>query len=226
MSLTRESTSEFLADRKGVGRPRDGDPDETRRDILGAAERAFAAAGFSGATTRQIAGAARVNVATLHYHFGGKKGLYRAVLAEVAQGDLPVLAEEGIPADRLRRLIGAVFDFTAKRASLPRLSLLNDLAGPAADDTEPPAEDRRVAFTGSALRSCRTDGGGGRTLAGQRPEEVARLIVRLIDVALVDPPGRDGTGAARDLGAVRETVVEAALRIAGVSGGPGPAPSR
>ena len=100
-------TIEYGSEKKRVGRPRDGNPEETRKEILRAAERAFAAGGFSGATTRQIAGEARVNVATLHYHFGGKKGLYRSVLAEVAQGELPPLSEAGSASDRVRRLIGA-----------------------------------------------------------------------------------------------------------------------
>jgi AcrR family transcriptional regulator len=208
---------EYVPEKKGVGRPRDGDPDETRREILRAAERAFAAGGFSGATTRQIAGEARVNVATLHYHFGGKKGLYRSVLAEVAHGDLPALAEEGSPTERLRRLIGALFDFTSKRVSLPRLSLLDDLAGPVGDASEPRAEDRRVGLMGSAVRSSRSDGGAVKPSPGLPPDEAARLIVRLIDVALVGPPGKDGPAAGRDLGAVRESVVEAALRIAGAA---------
>lgn len=210
-------TAEYVSEKKGVGRPRDGDPDETRREILRAAERAFAAAGFSGATTRQIAGEARVNVATLHYHFGGKKGLYRSVLAEVARGDLPVLTEEGSPTERLRRLIGALFDFTSRRISLPRLSLLNDLAGPVDDTSEPRVEDRRAGLMGSAVRSCRPDGGAAKPGAGLRPDEAARLIVHLIDSALFDPPGKDGPAAGRDLGSLRESVVEAALRIAGVA---------
>jgi hypothetical protein len=48
------------------------------------------------------------------------------------------------------------------------------------------------------------------------PDEAARLIVRMIDLALVDPPGKDAPAGGRDVGTVRESVVEAALRIAGV----------
>src|ERR1019366_6322895 len=53
--------------KRNVGRPRGGDPVETRRGILNAAEECFAASGFVGATTRRVAARARVNVATLHY---------------------------------------------------------------------------------------------------------------------------------------------------------------
>lgn len=48
--------------------------------ILEAAERVFAGAGFGGATMAAIAEAAGLPKANLHYYFGNKKELYRAVL--------------------------------------------------------------------------------------------------------------------------------------------------
>lgn len=49
------------------------------RLILGAA-RIFAERGYEGASTRAICQAAGANVAAIHYHFGDKAGLYRAVI--------------------------------------------------------------------------------------------------------------------------------------------------
>jgi len=49
--------------------------------ILAAAESVFAGAGFAGATMAAIAAAAGLPKANLHYYFGNKKELYRAVLA-------------------------------------------------------------------------------------------------------------------------------------------------
>jgi TetR/AcrR family transcriptional regulator len=49
--------------------------------ILVAAERIFAGAGFSGATMAAIAEASGLPKANLHYYFGSKQELYRAVLA-------------------------------------------------------------------------------------------------------------------------------------------------
>ena len=49
--------------------------------ILAAAERVFAGAGFGGATMAAIAEAAGLPKANLHYYFGSKQVLYRAVLA-------------------------------------------------------------------------------------------------------------------------------------------------
>jgi len=50
--------------------------------ILAAAERVFAGAGFAGATMAAIAEAAGLPKANLHYYFGSKQELYRAVLAQ------------------------------------------------------------------------------------------------------------------------------------------------
>ncbi len=53
--------------------------DGTRERILDAAERLFARDGHAGATLRAITRTARVNLAAVNYHFGGKDALYRAV---------------------------------------------------------------------------------------------------------------------------------------------------
>lgn len=51
--------------------------------ILGAAEKVFARAGFGGATMLAIAAASGLPKANLHYYFGSKSVLYRAVLARI-----------------------------------------------------------------------------------------------------------------------------------------------
>jgi AcrR family transcriptional regulator len=56
--------------------------DVTRRRILGAAERLFAAHGYDGTSIRAIVARAHVNQAAINYHFGGKDGLYREVLRD------------------------------------------------------------------------------------------------------------------------------------------------
>src|SRR5260221_248924 len=51
--------------------------------ILDAAERVFAENGFAGATMAQIAAAAGLPKANLHYYFGTKEALYRALLEDI-----------------------------------------------------------------------------------------------------------------------------------------------
>jgi AcrR family transcriptional regulator len=48
---------------------------------LAAAERLFLAHGYDGTSTRMITAAARVNLAAVNYHFGGKDGLFQSMLA-------------------------------------------------------------------------------------------------------------------------------------------------
>ena len=56
---------------------------ETRSHILDAAERRFAQSGYDGTSIRDITGDAGVNVAAIHYHFGGKEELLRGVTDRV-----------------------------------------------------------------------------------------------------------------------------------------------
>jgi TetR/AcrR family transcriptional regulator, regulator of cefoperazone and chloramphenicol sensitivity len=57
---------------------------ETRARILEVALKTFGNEGFKGATTRQIADDAGVNLPALKYYFGGKEGLYLACGHEIA----------------------------------------------------------------------------------------------------------------------------------------------
>jgi TetR/AcrR family transcriptional regulator len=52
-------------------------------DILHAAERVFARAGYAGATMAEIAAGAGIPKSNLHYYFGTKRDIYRAVLTHI-----------------------------------------------------------------------------------------------------------------------------------------------
>jgi AcrR family transcriptional regulator len=84
----------------------------TRTHILQTVPSIFASHGFAGASTRQLASAAGVNIATIAYHFGGKQGLYEAVLDAVYERILatpiPNLTS-GSPANRVRTLVATVY---------------------------------------------------------------------------------------------------------------------
>ena len=59
------------------------DPSKTRARILKVAIAEFAAKGYSGARTEQIARRAQSNIRMLYHYFGGKDALYVCVLEEV-----------------------------------------------------------------------------------------------------------------------------------------------
>ena len=58
------------------------DPRATREALLRAGAELFAAQGFDGVSVESLAQRAGVNKALVSYHFGGKRGLYAAVLRE------------------------------------------------------------------------------------------------------------------------------------------------
>ncbi len=57
-------------------------PDDARQRLLATALRLFAEQGYNQTSTRELADAARVNVASISYYFGDKAGLYRASFIE------------------------------------------------------------------------------------------------------------------------------------------------
>jgi len=61
---------------------------DTRIALLDAADVVFGLRGFSGATVKDLAEAAGVNISLINYHFNGKEGLYKACLERFAHGGL------------------------------------------------------------------------------------------------------------------------------------------
>ncbi len=59
--------------------------DETKAQIMRAAIHLFTARGYEGASVREIAAAAGVNMGLIRYHFGHKADLYRDTLAHVSE---------------------------------------------------------------------------------------------------------------------------------------------
>ena len=87
---------------------------ETRARLLHAAARLFAERGYARVTVRDICKKARANVAAVNYHFGGKDGLYRAVMRhamETMQATTEAAREAGrdLPAAERIRAYVSVF---------------------------------------------------------------------------------------------------------------------
>jgi AcrR family transcriptional regulator len=124
------TTRTATAPRRRPPRPRPSPtPDlDARRRILRGALEVFAARGFDGARTRDIAAAAGVNLGLLQYYFGGKEKLWRAAV-DHAFGELwralDVLAASApVDAAQLPDMIRVAVRFAAGQPALIRL--MND----------------------------------------------------------------------------------------------------
>ena len=86
--------------------------------ILAAAERVFARAGFGGATMAAIATAAGLPKPNLHYYFGSKEQLYRAVLGRILRDwtvPTDVFQSDADPRTALGHYIRAKMALSAQR---------------------------------------------------------------------------------------------------------------
>jgi AcrR family transcriptional regulator len=101
----------------------------TKERILVAAEKLFSEQGLDGVSVREIAAAAKLDVAMINYHFGSKLGLYRAVfhrridqLTEQRLGGLDeVLARYQGERPKLRDIVHALMAPNILLRSNPRL---------------------------------------------------------------------------------------------------------
>ena len=109
-------------------KPQRRDPAATRKKLLRAARREFAASGLAGARVDEIAARAGVNKQLVYHYFGDKSALYLAVLEwvyEEIRAQERKLNLEGLPPDQaIKRLIEASFDHLAAHPDF--IVLLND----------------------------------------------------------------------------------------------------
>jgi len=98
---------------RGPGRP---GGDESRARILEAAGQLFADRSFDGVSVRELAKRAGVNAAAINYHFGGKEGLYHAVIRKLIDDTEPMFAP------MIVRLRGGVAEANGDRAALAMIA--------------------------------------------------------------------------------------------------------
>jgi TetR/AcrR family transcriptional regulator, regulator of cefoperazone and chloramphenicol sensitivity len=97
--------------------------------LLAAATEEFARRGYANARVRAMAAAARVNPAAANYYFGGKKGLYRATLKDLA-GRLAPLDAKGLtagcasPCPMHRSVLAMLNRFTGNSHAVPLAKIL------------------------------------------------------------------------------------------------------
>jgi TetR/AcrR family transcriptional regulator len=115
-----------------MARPKADDP-EARARIAAAAEELFAARGFDGTAIRDIARSAGVNGAMIHYYFGNKEGLYRAMLEGAAKRIQALLIEtasgSGSTRDRLAHFVDAYAAYMLSQPNIARILYREVLTG-------------------------------------------------------------------------------------------------
>jgi AcrR family transcriptional regulator len=129
--------------------------ENTRTQILDAAERLFGKHGFEGTSLRAVTSAADVNLAAVHYHFGSKEALLHASVARLVG---PVNQE------RLKRL--DQLEAAAGSGPLPLEPVLEALFRPVLEAGETEEERARLRHLAAKLY-------------GESTEIVAPLLVEI-----------------------------------------------
>ncbi|KAB1440390.1 DUF1956 domain-containing protein [Pseudodesulfovibrio senegalensis] len=100
-------------------------PEKTREQLIGSGLRLFGQYGFEGTTTRALARDAGVNQAAIPYHFGGKEGLYRAVVEWVVE---TILGEDRAHVSQFPARLAEANGNPVRQAAVVR-SMISFLAG-------------------------------------------------------------------------------------------------
>lgn len=103
-----------------------------RAALLEAGLRVFAKQGFGGATISEIAAGAGTNRAMIAYHFGGKEGLYKAILDELVgqvRSDLQSIEVTTPGDDSIGRWVRCLTELYRTRPELARLVVRGMLDG-------------------------------------------------------------------------------------------------
>ena len=106
------------------------DGDKTKERILKATLALFAKHGFAETENKEIAKKAKVDIASINYHFGSRKGLFEAVLIRAHQNLVSLEALEAIqrsdmtPEEKLRGVFNLITGAARRgeRASLQVIS--------------------------------------------------------------------------------------------------------
>jgi AcrR family transcriptional regulator len=129
---------------------------ESHERIVQAATLLFAESGYHGVSARQIADAVGLNVATVHYHTGGKRELYLSVVRRLYEQEQALVARvldaqpEGAWIDpaqlwlALISLTDALVDFLDQRPERARLYIHRWLEG--ADELTPVEAELSLAL--------------------------------------------------------------------------------
>jgi AcrR family transcriptional regulator len=116
---------------RGGRRMRTNDPARTQANILEVATKEFATHGLSGARVDAIAEQTRTSKRMIYYYFGGKDGLYQAVLenaysvVRAVEADLALETQE--PESALRNLVEQTFENDDMNEAFVRLVSIENI---------------------------------------------------------------------------------------------------
>ncbi len=117
------------------------DGEQTRQRILAAAGELFAQTGFAETTNKAIAAKAKVDLASINYHFGNRNGLYQQALATAHRhliniNDLKALQNQDLPSEqKLTQLIERVCERTLSEPNWYAQILAREVLSPSSNLT-------------------------------------------------------------------------------------------
>jgi AcrR family transcriptional regulator len=161
--------------RRGRPSPQE-DATDVAASLLQAARGLFAERGFNEVGTREIAGAAGVNPAMIHYYFGDKEGLYKAMLERVFErlfSELDKLATESHPANPIADLLALYAGTLSRDPWIPRLMIREVLS-----EGAPFREEFIERFAGPASKLI-PGLIGGETKAGRLRDDLDQNLTAL-----------------------------------------------
>src|SRR4051812_28314721 len=132
--------NELVHSRRSAGRSakppakettRTNDPERTKANILEVAAAEFGEKGLAGARIDEIAALTQTSKRMIYYYFGGKEGLYLAVLEESYKNVRDIGAELHLqdlePESALRRLVAFTFDHHLNHENYIRLVMSENI---------------------------------------------------------------------------------------------------
>jgi len=115
----------------GAATPRVRDADRTRAEIIDVATHEFADQGYAGARVDEIAAKTRTTKRMIYYYFGGKEGLYLAVLEQAYRHIRSLEQQLDVdhlePVDALRQLAELTFDHHESHQDFVRLVAIENI---------------------------------------------------------------------------------------------------
>ncbi|BBY26914.1 TetR/AcrR family transcriptional regulator [Mycolicibacterium sediminis] len=107
------------------------DAERTRADLLAVATEVFAESGYSGARVDEIAERTRTTKRMIYYYFGGKEGLYMAVLESAYRGireaEQRLQVDHVDPVVAIRNLAELTFDHHLDHQAFIRLVAIENI---------------------------------------------------------------------------------------------------